>query len=311
MINKRSYSIRNYFRDDFDKYFQLQVESEKLEPAGRFISAESLSDYLGRPNFTPQKDLFVAELNENLVGWLSLTLEPGIGRALLDGLVHPLHRCKGIASQLIASALQRVRDSGIMSAQASISETNAPARGFLHRQGFAFIRYFFEMRLNIANTRFPANRQGSTTHRRLKNGEEVLLTELQNRCFGDSWGFNPNTAEEIAYRLNMRGRAPGDVTLTFLENKPVGYCWTIIDADANAERKKNKGLIHMMGVDPDFRQQEIGKAILLNGLRDLKDRGVDTVELTVDSENLAACSLYESVGFAVYAKTEWYEKIVD
>jgi ribosomal protein S18 acetylase RimI-like enzyme len=66
----------------------------------------------------------------------------------------------------------------------------------------------------------------------------------------------------------------------------------------------------MLGVDPDYRNQEIGKAILLNGLDDLKAKGVDIVELTVDSQNPAACSLYESVGFEFYAKTEWYEKEV-
>jgi hypothetical protein len=39
-------------------------------------------------------------------------------------------------------------------------------------------------------------------------------------------------------------------------------------------------------------------------------RGVDIVELTVDSENPAACSLYESVGFDIFARLEWYEKKV-
>jgi ribosomal protein S18 acetylase RimI-like enzyme len=66
----------------------------------------------------------------------------------------------------------------------------------------------------------------------------------------------------------------------------------------------------MLGVDPDYRKQEIGKAILLNGLEDLKKKGVDIVELTVDSANLAACSLYESVGFEVCSRTAWYEKAV-
>jgi ribosomal protein S18 acetylase RimI-like enzyme len=106
----------------------------------------------------------------------------------------------------------------------------------------------------------------------------------------------------------MHGRSPDDVTLTFLENKPVGYCWIIINAEENAKREKSKGLIHMLGVDPDYRQQEIGRAILLNGLDGLKARGVDIVELTVDSENPAACSLYASAGFEVCARLEWYEK---
>ena len=95
-----------------------------------------------------------------------------------------------------------------------------------------------------------------------------------------------------------------------MKDRPAGYCWTIIDAEANENREKKKGLIHMLGVDPAFRKQEIGKAILLNGLENLRAKSVDIVELTVDSENLAACSLYESMGFEVYAKTEWYEMTV-
>lgn len=305
-----SYIIRNYSYGDFDKYVKLHVASEQLEPSGRFISAQGLSDNLGRPNFAPETDLFVAELNEKLVGCFSVTLEHGIQRVLLDGLVHPLHRHKGIATELFSSGLQRISKSSIPSAQVSVLEANASAKGLLKDLKFRFIRHFFEMRLDITELGLPAARQGPTTSRRLKNGEEALLTELQNRCFGDSWGFNPNTTEEISYRLNMQGRSPDDVTLTFLGNKPVGYCWIIINAEENAKREKNKGLIHMLGVDPDYRQQEIGKAILLNGLDDLRARGVDIVELTVDSENRAACSLYESVGFEVYAKTEWYERRV-
>jgi mycothiol synthase len=305
-----SYIIRNYSSNDFDKYVLLHVEAEQLEPSGRFISAQALSDHLKRPNFTPQNDLFVTELNGKIVGCLSVTLEPGIQRALLDCRVHPLHRRKGVASKLFSSSMQRIRAAGIKTAQISVSETNSAAKSLLMKLEFQFIRHFFKMKLDFNNIQLPAAGQGPTTSGRLKSGEENLLTEIQNRSFADTWGFNPNTEEEIACRLNMHGRSPDDVTVTYLNNTPVGYCWIIINAEANAKRAKNKGLIHMLGVDPDYRRQEIGKAILLNGLEDLKNKGVDIVELTVDSENPAACSLYESVGFEVYAKTEWYEKTV-
>lgn len=305
-----SYTIRNYSSDDFDKYLQLLIESEQLEPSRRIISAQGLSDYLGRPNFAPQKDLFVAVYNELLVGGLSLNLEPGIERALVDCLIHPLHRRNGIATELFSHGLQRVKKSGIKSVQASMQETNASARGLLNHVGFKFIRYFLEMRLDIKDLRLPTERQSRTTRRRLKPGEENLLTELQNRCFTGTWGFNPNTVEEIAYRLNMHGRSPKDVILTCLDDRPIGYCWTIIDIAANKNKAKWIGLVHMLGVDPAYRQQEIGKSVLLNGLEDLKAKGIDTVELTVDSENPAACSLYESVGFEVVARLAWYEKLV-
>jgi len=308
MMRSGSYTIRNYAPDDFDRYFQLQVESEKLDPSGRFISAKGLSDYLARPNFTPQKDLIVAESNEILVGCLGVFLEIGIGRALLDALVHPLHRRKGIATDLFSHGLQRIKESGNTSAQVSVPETNAAAKGLLNRLGFKFIRYFLQMRLDIKNIRLPTIEDGATTSRKLRSGEATLLAELQNRCFAGTWGFNPNTVEEIAHRLNMHGRSPQDVILTSLADRPVGYCWTIIDAESNAKKEKSSGLIHMLGVDPVYRQQEIGRNILLNGLHDLKTRGVDSIELTVDSENPAACSLYKSAGFEVYARMEWYER---
>jgi mycothiol synthase len=299
-----SYTIRNYSSNDFAGYAQLHKES------GRFISARGLSDNLRRPNFSPETELFVAESSGKLIGCLSVTLEHEIQRALLDGLVHPFHRRAGIATELFSKGLQRLRKSGIKSAQVSILETNAAAKGLLNHLSFRFIREFFEMRLYINSAQIPAARQNALKSRRLKQGEENLLAKIQNRCFVDSWGFNPNTEEEIAYRLNMHGRSPDDVTLTFLEDKPVGYCWTIVESVENKKREKSKGLIHMLGVDPDHRQQEIGKAILLNGLQDLKSRGVNTIELTVDRENSAACSLYASLGFEVFAKTEWYEKRV-
>jgi mycothiol synthase len=305
-----SFIIRNYSCDDFDKYLRLQVESEQLSPSGCFITTQSVSDNLGHPNFIPQKDLFVAESNNKLIGCLSVTIEPAIQRALLDGLVHPLHRRQGIATELFSNGLQRVKACRIKSVQINLSETNASARGLLNHLGFTFIRYFFKMRLDMNNTRMPAARQNAAASRRLKPGEEILLTEIQNRCFADTWGFNPNTEEEIAYRLKMHGRSPDDVILTYLQDQPVGYCWTIIHTEENAIREKSKGLIHMLGVDPAFRGQEIGRAILLNGLEDLKAKGVDIVELTVDSENRAACSLYASVGFEVFAKTQWYEKTI-
>jgi mycothiol synthase len=307
----RSLNIRTYCDEDFDRYVRLHVESEQLDPRGRFVSAQNLADDLKRPNFRPQTDLWVADLNGKLVGCLSVTLESGIGRALLEGLVLPLQRRKGIATALFAGAWQRVMLAGMKSAQINVRETNLAAKNLLNKLGFTFIRFFIEMQLDIERARRPAIGQGTTSSRRLRPGEEKLLTDIQNRCFADTWGFNPNTEEEITYRLNMHGRCPQDVTLTYLGDRPIGYCWTIINADENASRKTSRGWIHMLGVDPDYRQKDIGKAILSNGLEDLRARGIDIVELTVDSENPAARSLYESVGFKIYAKTVWYEKRVN
>ena len=92
------------------------------------------------------------------------------------------------------------------------------------------------------------------------------------------------------------------------EDRPVGYCWTRKIPLAGSKSRENKGLIHMMGVDPEYRGKGIGKIVLLAGFQYLKGNHIGRVELTVDKENFAARRLYESVGFENAGRLEWYQK---
>ena len=67
----------------------------------------------------------------------------------------------------------------------------------------------------------------------------------------------------------------------------------------------------MLGVDPDYRGKGVGKGVLLAGLSYLKSKGLRVAELTVDSRNKVACSLYQSVGFKTWLSSLWYEKVID
>ena len=113
--------------------------------------------------------------------------------------------------------------------------------------------------------------------------------------------------EEIVYRTNLSNHYPEDVILAYDGDKPTGYCWARICETATGEIK---GQIFMLGVDPDYRGRGIGKGVLWAGLAYLKSKGLHTAELTVDSENKAACALYHSVGFKVRTSSLWYEKVI-
>jgi len=303
-----SFTVRNYRPADFDGYVRLHVETERLNSAGGYVSTRCLKEYLGRPNFDPRQDLFVAEMQGNIIGHVSVGLEPGIRRALLDCLVHPQHRRKGVASQLFACALQRAGEAGMNVVQVSIPQTNLAAKRLMHRLGFRFIRRFLKMELNLYDKQLPPVKPSPFAVRRLQRGEEDQLTTLQNRSFAGTWGFNPNTTEEIVYRLNSICCSPEDVIMIYAEDTPVAYCWTRHDPEANAARGENKGEIHMLGVDPAHRNAGIGTNVLLAGLSHLKRRGISLVELTADSEEPAALALYESVGFERDLTIEWFEK---
>ena len=307
-MSKKTYTIRNYQHSDFDNYVRFRMEAEKREPSGKLLTPQHIAEELAVPKYCPERDLFVAEIAGGIIGCISVFLELEIGRALVEGLVHQKHRKERVATRLCRYALQHAKNSGVKVAQINVPETNTAAKSLMSDLDFQFSRYFLELKLDIYNTHLPDINPHEFNMRTLQRGEEDKLTGLQNRCFTGSWGFNPNTTEDIVYRLNLSGCSPEDVTMAYKGDRPVGYCWTRKILIAGPDPQENKGLIHMMGVVPEYRSKGIGKKMLLAGLKYLRCNNIWRVELTVDKKNHAARGLYESVGFKESMILEWYEK---
>ena len=302
------YAIRNYLPTDFDRYVQLIIESEKLEPTGRCISSPVLRENLYRPNYSPEQDLFLVETAGHIVGYMEVAPELVTGRVILNCFIHPDHRRRGLATKLFACAALRARELGVKVAQVNIAQDNVIAESMLSKLGFRFVRRFLQLRLNIAEVSGQGTNQSAWQCRNLQRGEEDKLIQIQNRSFAGTWGYNPNTVEEIIYYTNLTDCCPEDVILACDGVKIIGYCWTRITCEtATGERK---GQIFMLGVDPDYRGRGVGKGVLLTGLSYLKSKGLQVAELTVDSENQAACALYRSVDFQVRTSSLWYEKAI-
>jgi len=309
-MSDSTYTIRNYQPSDFQRYSQLLVEAEKLGPTGRYPSPQTLSERLRRPNYSPKQDLFIVETADNMVGYMDITPEVQIGRAILHCLIYPAHRRRGLASELLGYALRRTKVLGAKVAQVSIPEDNVDAKSALSRRGFKFARRFLQMRLDITQLSEEEIKQAAQQCRHLQSGEEEKLTEIQNRSFAGTWGYNTNTIEEITHWINSSYSSPEGIVLDHEGDKAIGYCWTGINSEAEATAGERKGRIFMLGVDPDYRGQGTGKKVLLAGLSYLKSKGYPTAELTVDSQNKVACSLYQSIGFKVQESVLWYEKVV-
>jgi mycothiol synthase len=307
-MSKNYFKIRNYCRADFDNYLQLHMEVNRLDRSERSISKQRLAEALGHPNFHPENDLFVAALGNTIIGYTGAFLEAAIQRAILECMIHPHHRKKGIATELIHHTLRHAAASDIKVAHICIPEVNLPCKTLVLGLGFQFIRHFYELKLDLNNIRLPNLESSEYVIRSLGPDEADKLTHIQNRAFADSWGFNPNTPDEIAYRINLSSCSPGNIRMVYLKKQAIGYCWTQIFAEEDTAAGGLKGEIHMLGVDPDYRGKGIGRNILLSGLADLKSKGVTIVELTADGEEPVALGLYESVGFEVCSRTEWYEK---
>lgn len=115
--------------------------------------------------------------------------------------------------------------------------------------------------------------------------------------------FNASYAEEIAI--------PPQVYSQRLASKPDGAVWGYIDGSSLAgvvgvqrelqEKLSHKALVWGMYVSPEHRRKGIGRALLMHALAYAKGTlKVRTVNLGVNTRNLAAISLYQAVGFEIY-----------
>ena len=303
------YNIRNYQPADFNKYVLLIAEAEKLEPTGRCVSPRVVAEQLKRPSYSPEQDLFIL-WSEDIVGYIDVKPELTIGQVVLDCWVHPEHRRRGLATKLLSDATDRARLLGAKAAHVSIREDNVVARRMLSRLGFSLIRRFLELGLDIADVGELDMAQAVLGCHYLQPGEEDKLTQLQNRAFSGAWGYNPNTVEEITFRVNSSTCSREDIVLVYEGDEAIGYCWTGISYEEGIPSMR-KGQILMLGMAPDCRGKGTGKKLVLAGLARLRSKGLQVAELTVDSENKVACVLYKSIGFKVRASSFWYEKVID
>jgi len=303
--------IRNYRPGDFNRLVHLGAEVEKLGQPCCCTSLQDFLDSLHLPDHLPENNLFVVEAAGNLFGYLDVMPEPDIGRAVLSCLVHPGHRRKGLAKRLVDCGLNRARELGAKLAHANIPQENMTTKRLLSGMGFRSVRRFLELSLDLSKAHLPDTDQIVPQCPHLERGEEERLAQIQNRSFANTWGYSANTTEDIIHRTGLPSCSLEDIILARDSDKLIGFCWTKIDPGEQKAVNGSKGRVYMLGVDPDHRGKGIGKRLLLAGLSHLKGKRVRTVELTVDSENKAACGLYRSVGFKAWTSSLWYEKVLN
>ena len=303
-----NYIIRNYRSGDLDGCIDLWL-LEGHDQTGHYISPQIVKTQLEKPGFSTEETVLVAEKDSAVIGCLNITPELGIKHANIHCIVHPEHRRKRIATSLFSQASEWIENAGAKAAHVDILQKNTIAKSLLLKLGFKPVHQFIEMQLTL-DVKPAKIFSTSVVIRHLAQNEEAALADLQNRAFAQHWGYSPNTVEEITHRLNQRNTSHQHVTLAFVGDVPVGYCWTTTIPEPNPQTGKKHGCVLMLGVDPGYRNRGIGRTVLVSGLSSLYQQGIELVEITADSVNEKALSLYKSVGFKQQAAGQIYEKVL-
>ncbi len=302
--------IRNFQKSDTEKLRDLFARGGEQSPWGTSVNVRQLDLLLQRPQYSPEADLFLAvDRAGKLVAYADVIREVRIGRVVMDIYVQPEFRGLGLGRKLVESVKGRALSLGAQKIHALVDESNAGGREFLLQAAFKQVRKYLvleRIQAKVAKVRSPF---GGLRLGHFQAGDEQQLADIQNLSFKGSWGFCPNTAEEIGFFLAL--------TMTRLENifvlrekkEVVGYLWPQI-TEKRVASGENHGWIHMVGVRPELRGRGFGRNLVMLGLEHFAKQGAKEVELTVDEKNQPAVKLYRSLGFKTKARKLWYEHLL-
>jgi mycothiol synthase len=263
--------------------------------------AADVGRWLKQSNLTPERECVFAEVGGKAVGFGYLIVEPAVGRGVLIAEAPNA----GVLRVLVDDAAMRARAQKLAVLQLDLPESDEERRKVCDDAGMSVIRTHLHLLRPGAEATGIAMPRGTTT--RLATEADVgVVTAIQNAAFTGSWGYAPNTEEEIAYRIfELPSMAPDPVVIVSVDGVDQGYCW------AHRERPDAPGMVDMVGVRPDQQGKGLGKLATAAGIDHLVSIGATPVEITVDSENGPAIHVYESVGFRLDRRSIWYELALD
>jgi mycothiol synthase len=184
-----------------------------------------------------------------------------------------------------------------------VVSSTEPAAPVLEALGFSFARAFWHMERRIDATFRPSEPPAGVTIRPYVSPDDDRLGwEVLEETFAGHYAIDPKPYE--AYRADVLEHDrwdPSLVAFAVRDGDPVGIVvGEIIDG---------VGWIDDVGVRAAARGRGIGRALLEHGFGLLASRGIDRIQLNVDSRNATgATRLYERAGMTIRRSFDCFEK---
>ena len=259
---------------------------------------------LGQPGLDPTENCLVLEQSGQIKGLALIFREFPIGRSIIEVMTTPDLAGSPDEIDLVQQAVAKAESQKLSVAHICVMADSGRGK-VLEQAGFTKVRTYLDMLWNmdeLAELELPEGYSVLS----FQTGDTPLLPQVQNDAFTGSWGFCPNTEEQIEYRTQMPNTSKDGILFLMEGNSPAGYCWTVMVPAENGVR----GVIGMIGVVPDYRGKGVSRHILQAGMKHLRFIGLAEIGLDVDGNNAPAVGLYESAGFKTMGERHWFERVL-
>ena len=222
---------------------------------------------------------------------------------MLEWILASGYRTQTAASTLLSAAIGLIRDLAnqegpydTISVEGRCLEEDLQSQAFLMAVGFMPVRVFaiLDRDLQEALGIVSSASVPDVAVRSYESADGLAWVETYNAAFATHWGSTPFTLERWTRHEQSPRFWPALSLVAEMNGRIIGISHTTPDLALGEEHTAH---LHVLGVHPDHHGRGVGRALLMEGLSRLRQRGFDCWDLDVDTENVAAMSLYEAVGF--------------
>jgi len=200
--------------------------------------------------------------------------------------------------QLIAAAVELVRDDGGGHVTYWVHGANADDDARARRFGFTLERDLLQMRVALPLATPPRWPDGVTVRTFVPGQDEAAWVEVNNRAFAGHPEQGAWTVDMLRAREQEPWFDPDGFLLAFDADGLAGSCWTKVHPAQPPQEPDALCEIYVIAADPSRHGKGLGRALTAGGLQSLADRGITVGMLFVDGANETAVGLYESLGFS-------------
>jgi mycothiol synthase len=309
---KTSFTIRRYApKTDLSLLSRLLTEIESIDRDGEDTSEEYLRASLTWPNYRPEQDVWVAELDGTLLGY-GVALEQPSQHCTIYVVVHPSHRRKGLGSQLLEVTLNRAQELGSKNILVYANDHNPASNLFLKHHGFISVGSSGAMKasasIQVPPFEFPSG-FALKTYAEVNNS--LILFAALDDCYLDMWGHQHNdkrTEEEIQSPRFLKYYGADDILLLFdSKNRVSGIC--SLKSEGKQDENGNKvDLLDAPGVIKEYREEGYQRQLVLAGIQHLRKKGTRSIVLEFWGDHEHVLNIYRGLGFEMVSQYIAYHK---
>ncbi len=279
------------------------------------------NDFASTANFDPHQDIIVAEIDGRMAGfsrvrwWMN---NEGQRVYWQFGYLRPEWRRKGIGRAMLRYTESRAR----LHAQANpmgrpsllqvyAEDTAYNKNALLVNEGYTPIRYTFFMQRKDLHDLPVAPLPVGLELRPARPEHMRAIWEAKEKAFQDHWGHAVGNDADYERWLNdpTNDSSLWQIAWDIASDQVAGVSINVINADDNASYNFLRGLVSSLGVRRRWRGRGLGRALLVNSMKALCERGMTEAVLGVDTENpTGVLKLYERVGFRAINKDVIFRK---